>query len=151
MHASALQGVYCPCVYHGIGYKKIFILKSGFGFSNSIVLAPSLLMILPFCKKYFLEWIIHSKSDLVISFVYLLYSTECVVQRAPCLMVRMDISMMGMCRTFAHMFKLAGLVFSLKEFIMNSLSPLYTFMFKPLHLYMLVTVCSSLIILSVFF
>ena len=83
------------------------------------MLAPSLLLMLPFGVKEFLEWIMYSKSVLVMIFVYLLYGTECVMKRAPLFMVCMELSMMVMCCPFAHMFKLAGLVFSIKVFRFN--------------------------------
>ena len=90
------------------------MLKSGLGLTNNIVLEPSILMILPFYINGFLEWIMHSTSDLVMRVVYLLYVTECVVQRTPFLMVFMDLSMMGMCHSFAQIFKIAGLMCYLK-------------------------------------
>ena len=46
-----------------------------------------------------------------------------MVKRAHFLIDYIDLLMMGMCRTFAQMFKLAGLMFSLKAFRLNSLSP----------------------------
>ena len=92
------------------------MLKSVLGFPDNIVLDPNLFLMMPFCVNYFLEWIIHSTSDLVMSFVYILYCIDCVVQRAPWLMVYMDLLMMGMCCTFSHMFKLAGLMCYLKPF-----------------------------------
>ena len=51
------------------------------------MLAPSLFLMLPFCGNEFLDWVINSTSDLVMSFVYILYGTECVVQHATYLMV----------------------------------------------------------------
>ena len=72
------------------------MLKSGFVFPNSILFAPSLFMMLHFWGKYFMEWIIHAKRDLVMSLVYILYGSECAVQRNPCLMVLMDHLMIGM-------------------------------------------------------
>ena len=56
--------------------------------------------------------------------------------------------MMGMCHTCAYMFKISVLICSLKEFILDSFSLWYTFMLKPIALYMLVTSWSSWIILS---
>ena len=52
--------------------KIIFTLKSGLGFPNNILLDPILLMMPPFCGNEYLEWIMHSKSDLVMIVVYLL-------------------------------------------------------------------------------
>ena len=89
-------------------------------------------MMIPLCRKEFLELFMHSASNLVMSLVYLLYYTECVVKRAPCLMVCMDHSMMGMCRPFAQIFKLAGLMFSFNTFMLKSLSPWYISMLKHL-------------------
>ena len=60
-----------------------FVLKLGFGFHNSILFAPSLFLILPFCGNEFLQWIMHSTGDIVMSLVYFFYGTECAVQRAP--------------------------------------------------------------------
>ena len=71
-----------------------------------------------------------------------------MVKRAPCLMVWMNILMMRMCCPCEHIFKLSGLLLSFNAFIFNSLSPWYTFMFKPPALYMLVTMWSSWMILS---
>ena len=76
----------------------------------------------------------NSTSDLVMSLMYLLYGTECMVQRSPCLMVFMDISMMGLCCPFAQIFKLADLMCSLKAFMLNSLYPCYISMLKPVTL-----------------
>ena len=59
--------------------------------------------------------------------------------------------MMGICHPFAQMFKFSGLMWSLKAFILNFLSPLYKFMLKPLDFYMLVTVWIYLVILFVLF
>ena len=93
----------------------------------------------------------HSTSDLFMSFVYIFYVTDLVVQRCPCLMVCMDISIMGMCRPFAQMFKLSVLISSLKVFRLNSLYPWNGSMLNLIALYMLVTVLNSLMILSVIF
>ena len=76
-------------------------------------------MMMTFCVKEFPECIMYSTSDLVISLVYPLYGKEYVMQRDIFLMVLMNISMMGMCRPCVHMFKLSGLIFSLKAFILN--------------------------------
>ena len=113
--------------------------------------SPILLLMLPFCGKYFLEWIIHFTSYIVMILVYRLYFTECVVQRAPYLIVFMNISIMGMYHPFLQMFKLAFLRWSLKAYMLNSLSIWYTYMLKPLGFYMLVTVWSSFIIFFVLF
>ena len=67
----------------------------------------------------------HSTSDIFISLVHPFYGTECVVQHGTWLMVWMDLSAMGICRPFTHMFKLSGLMFLLKAFILNSLSLWY--------------------------
>ena len=56
--------------------------------------------------------------------------------------------MMGICCAFAHMFKLYGLMCSIKEFRLNSLSPWETSMLKPIDLCMLLTVFNSLMMLS---
>ena len=64
----------------------------------------------------------NSISDLVISLVYLLYVKYFVVQRVSCLMVSMDISMMVISRPFDKIFKLSGLMYSIKEFVFNFLS-----------------------------
>ena len=72
-----------------------------------------------------------------------------MVHRAHLLMVLMDCSMMGMWNSCAHMFKLAVLICSPKSFISNSFSLWYTPMLKPLDVYMLATVLSSWMILSV--
>ena len=90
----------------------------------------------------------HSTSDLVIILVYLLYGIYCMVHCSPCLMVCMDILIMGTCSAFVHRFKPAGMMCSLKSFMLNLFSPLYTNVLKPLSFYMLVTVWSSLVILS---
>ena len=74
-----------------------------------------------------------------------------MVQRTPFLMDFMDLSMMGMCRPFAQMFKLAGLMFSLKTFRSNSFYPWKMSMLKPLDLYMMLSVFNYLIILSALF
>ena len=66
-------------------------------------------------------------------------------------MVCMDLSIIVMCSPCEHMFKLSGLILSLKAFIFNLLSPLYTFMLKPLYLHMLVIVWIYLMILSKIF
>ena len=58
---------------------------------------------------------------------------------------------MGMCRPFAHMFTLDGLMCSLKEFRLNLLSPWKTSMLKPLDFYMLLTVFNYLTIFSALF
>ena len=58
---------------------------------------------------------------------------------------------MGMCLPFSNMFKLAGLVFSLKAFRLNSLSLCKRSILKPLSLYMLLTVLNSLMMLSALF
>ena len=74
-----------------------------------------------------------------------------MVQRDILLMICMDLSMMGTCRPFAHMFTLAGLMCSLKAFRLNLLSPWKTSMLKPLAFYMLLTVFNYLTILSALF
>ena len=109
-------------------------------------MSPSLLMMLHLCRKQFLEWIMHSKSELVMRTVYLLYGTEGVMQCAPCLVVCMDISIMVICFRFSQIFKLSCLMCCLKELMLNLMSLWYIFMLKPLALYMFVTVWSSLII-----
>ena len=114
--------------------KNNFMLKSGLVFPKNIMFVPILLLILPFYGNGFLKWIVHSTSDLVMRFVYLLQGTECVVQRATCLMVCMELLMMGMCRTFVHRFKLSGLWCSLKAFMLKSLSPWKTYMLNTLAL-----------------
>ena len=91
------------------------------------------------------------KSYLVMSFVYLFYGTECVMQRAPCSMFCMELSMMVMCLPFAQMFKLSGVMCSIKVFMLNYLSPCNTSMLKPFSLYMLLTVFNSLMIFSALF
>ena len=131
--------------------KILLMLKSVPVLYNNTVLDPSFLLMLPFCGNDFLEWIIHSTSELVMSFIYILYVTECVVQWSPCLMFCMDLMMMWMYHPFEHMFKIAGLICSLKAFKVNLLSPRNTSMYKPLDLYMLVTVFNSLMILSLLF
>ena len=80
-----------------------------------------------------------------------MYGTECVVQCAHLLMVFMYISMMVMCRPFAHMFKIYGLMCSLKVFMLNLLSLWYAYMLKPLALYRLMNVWSSLMMLYALF
>ena len=80
-------------------------------------------MMIPLCRKEFLELFMHSASNLVMSLVYLLYGTEYVVQRALFLMVCMDLSIMEMCRPFVQMFKRYGMMCSLKAFMSNRLSP----------------------------
>ena len=76
------------------------------------------------------------------------YVADCVVQHTPYLMGWMDISMMGMCGPCAHMFKLSGLIFSLKACLLSSLSTWYTLTLKTPALYMLVIVWRYLIIFS---
>ena len=105
----------------------------------------------PFYRNGFLGWIMNSTSGLVMSLIYLLYCMECVLQRAPCLMVFMDLSMMGICCPFEHILKIAGLMCPLKVFKLNSLYPRNMSMLKPLALYMLVTVFNYLMILFVLF
>ena len=90
------------------------MLKSGLLLPDNYVLYTSLLLMLTLCGNESLEWIIHPKSDLVMSFVYLLYVIECVVHIAPCLMVCMELSTVGMFCPFAHIFKLSGLMCYLK-------------------------------------
>ena len=93
----------------------------------------------------------HSTSKLVISFMYILWDTECVVQRATCLMDCMDLLMMVICCTFSQMFKIDGLVISLKTFRLNLLCSYKTSMLKPLSLYMLLTVLNYLMMLYALF
>ena len=57
--------------------------------------------------------------------------------------------MVGMCRPCENIFKLDVLIFSLKAFIFNSISPWHTFMLKPLDFYILLTVWSSWMTFSV--
>ena len=115
------------------------------------MLEPSLSMMMPFFRNFFLEWIMYLTSDFVIIFVYILYGTECVVQRAPCLVVCMDHLMIGTCLPFAHMFNLSWMMCYLKALKFNLLSPWTKSMLKPLAFYMLVTVFIFLMILSVLF
>ena len=129
--------------------KIIFMLKPGFGFPN-IILEPSLLLMLPLCDNDF-QWIMNYTSELVMSLMYLFYGTQCVVQRAPCYIVCMDLSIMEICCTFAQMFELSDLMCYLKEFRLKSFYPWKTSMLKPLYLYMLVNVFNCLMILSELF
>ena len=63
----------------------------------------------------------------------------------------MNLLIMGMRHPFAQMFKIAGLIFYLKAFWLNFLSPRKTSMLKPLALYMMLTVFNSLMMLSAIF
>ena len=93
----------------------------------------------------------HSTSENFMRFVYMLYVTECVVQRSPSFMVCMELSKIEMCFPFAQMFKLADLMCSFNAFRLKSLSPWNTSMLKPLALYMLVIFFNCFMILSALF
>ena len=73
------------------------------------------------------------------------------MQHNPFLMVCLDLSMMIMCRPFAHIFKLSGLMCSLKAFMLNLFSPCKTPTLNRLALYIFLNVFNYLMILSVLF
>ena len=132
--------VSCTFVYHGVVSKtNIFILKSWFVFPNSILLEPSLFMVLPFFVEEFLDWIMHSKGDILWA--------RCTFCMAQIVWVRALLAWwfewisqyVGVCFTCVHAFKISGLVCSLKSFKINSLSLWYKFMLNPIALYMLMS------------
>ena len=66
-------------------------------------------------------------------------------------MVCVELSMMGMCRHFAHMFKIDGLMCSLKSFKLKFLSLWKPSMLNSLALYMMLTVFNYLMVFPALF